>query len=198
MRSFCSSIQLVSFVALVTTGVAYAQESEERRPARAAWELSVVEARVVAIDHDTRELTLRGPSGELATLEAGEQVERLDEIDAGDFVVAEFWTYIMAEFRDPTAAERENPLVILAEGERAIDSAPPGAVFGAVARAVVTIEIINRPDMVVTVLGPGGNYVAVPVEDAELITELRVGEVLVMTYAEALALSLEKAGPESR
>ena len=46
--------------------------------------------------------------------------------------------------------------------------------------------------MTVTVKGPRGNFVTVDVEDKALIEKLNVGEVGILTYAEALALSLEK------
>jgi predicted amino acid racemase len=63
---------------------------------------------------------------------------------------------------------------------------------GAIVKAVVTIEALNRPLMVATVSGPNGNFVSIPMEDEKLITELHIGEVLVLTYAEAVAVSLEK------
>lgn len=68
----------------------------------------------------------------------------------------------------------------------------PGAQVGAIVQAVVSIEIINRPYMEVTIKGPRGNYVTIPVEDEKMITEIRVGQRLVMTYAEAVAVSLIK------
>ena len=46
--------------------------------------------------------------------------------------------------------------------------------------------------MEVTVSGPQGNYVTFPIVDPDLIRQLHVGEVSVVTYAEALALLLEK------
>ena len=58
-----------------------------------------------------------------------------------------------------------------------------------------TIEIINREDKLVTIKGPRGKYVTLPAKDPALLEELKIGEVLVMTYAEALALSLEKVKP---
>ena len=63
---------------------------------------------------------------------------------------------------------------------------------GAVVKAVVTIEALNRPFMVATVMGPQGNYVAIPMEDEQLITELNIGQVVILTYAEAMAVALEK------
>ena len=61
-------------------------------------------------------------------------------------------------------------------------------------KAVVTIEALNRPFMVATVSGPNGNFVSIPMEDEKLMTELHIGEVLILTYAEAVAIALEKVG----
>jgi len=179
----------------LTSSLVLAQEGQERRPPREMWTQVMVQARVEAIDQVSREATLRGPKGNLVTLVVDERVKRLSEIEVGDIVTAEYWVYMMAEFRNPTAEEKETPLVILAEAGKAPEGMPPGAEVGAVVHAVVTIEIINRPDMEVTVKGPRGNYVSIAVEDQALIERLNVGEVVVMTYAEALALTLEKVNP---
>jgi len=193
MKTVRTSAILVCIVgAFVFSSVA--QENTERRPARDAWNLVAAEATIEAVNQETRDVTLRGPDGELMTIKAGDNVKRLKDIEVGDRVHAEFWTYIKAEFRDPTPEEKNTPVVLLAASEKVLEGAPPAANYGAIAKAVVTIEIINRPDMLVTVKGPGGNFVAVPVEDAELLKELHIGEVVVLTYAEAVALSLEKAG----
>ena len=100
--------------------------------------------------------------------------------------------YMKAEFRQPTAEELEEPLVVLVEGGRAPDSTDPAGIVGAEVKAVVTIEILNRPYMQVTVKGPRGNYTTLPMEDAELITQLHIGQVVILTYTEAMVVSLEK------
>ena len=69
---------------------------------------------------------------------------------------------------------------------------PPGAAAGIVVRAVVTVEVINRGDKLVTIKGPKGKYLTLPVEDMSLLTDLEIGEVVILTYAEAVALSIEK------
>jgi hypothetical protein len=189
------TIAVFSLIAVAGISIpAMAQQSEERRPSREKWEQVSMQARVEAIDLQTREVLLRGMEGNLVTLEADESVERFDEIGLGDVVKVEFWTYMKAEFRDPTPEERQEPLVILAETDKAPKDLAPGGAVGALVKAVVTIEIINRPDMIVTVRGPQGRYVSIPVADPVLITQLQVGEVTVITYAEALAMTLEKIG----
>jgi hypothetical protein len=123
-------------------------------------------------------------------------VERLNEFKVGDLVSADYWTYMKAEFRDPTPEEIKEPLVVLAGAGKAPEGMDPSAVVGAVVKAVITIEMINRPAMEVTIKGPRGKYLTMPVADKALIEQLKVGEVGVLTYAEALALSLEKIEKE--
>ena len=183
---------LMVTVIMVLSAAAFAQEGTERRPMRERWEELTIEAVIEAVDPEKREVLLRGPEGNLMTVTAGENVKRFNEIEVGDMVTAQFWTYLKAEFREPTEAEKAEPLVVLAGWGKAPKGKPPGAVVGRTIKAVVSIEIINRPDMFVTVRGPRGNYVSIPVEDNDLITQLNVGEVGVLTYTEAVVLTLEK------
>lgn len=183
---------LSAILLIAVSNTAFAEGPKEKKPARAALELVDIEAKVEAVDYEKREVLLRGPTGNLVTVEAGDEVKRLKEIKAGDFVKAQYYTYLVAEFREPTAEEKAAPLTILAESGKAIKELPPGAVVGALIKAVVSIEMIDRPDMMVTVKGPRGNYVSIPVADAKLMDELNIGEVVILTYAESVALTLGK------
>ena len=174
----------------------YAQDKEETRPDRERYLEVEMQGTVTAINPETREITLMGTDGGLQTITAGEAVERFDEIAVNDVLKFDFITYLKAEFRAPTAEEVEEPLQIMAEAGKAPEGMDPAGVVGAVVKAVVTIEALNRPFMLATVKGPGGNYVSIPMEDEELMTELRIGQVLILTYAEAMAISLEKVEVE--
>ena len=176
----------------------YGQETEEKRPSREKWDLAATQGRVTELNKETREITLMDVDGGLVTLTASDEVKRFDEISVGDFINFEYWTFMKAEFREPTAEEIEAPLVVLEEAGKAPEGVAPGAIVGAVVRAIVTIEVLNRPNMLATVRGPQGNYLTIPMEDAKLMEELRIGEVVIMTYAEALAISLEKVSSTSK
>ena len=151
---------LFSLVILVSFN-SFAQEKQDNRPPKEKWNLVIAEGRVTEVNKDLREVTVMGPEGNLLTMEVDESVERFDEVNVNDLISFEYYTYIMAEFRQPTAEELEEPLVIVAEGGKAPDNMDPSAVLGAVVKALVTVEIINRPEMMVTVKGPRGNYVSI-------------------------------------
>jgi hypothetical protein len=181
---------LACFALFYTT--AFCEEGAERRPPKDKWIHKTIEATVESINLETREAVLRGSDGSLTTIKADERVKRFHEIKAGDIVSAEYTMLITAEFRDPTPVEKQRPLVVLAARGKAPKDIDPAAAMGAIVRAVVTIEMINRPNMIVAVKGPRGNYVTIAVEDKALIEQLHVGEVAILTYSEALALSVEK------
>lgn len=185
------------FMAMVFLSInTYGQDKEETRPDRERYIVVEMQGTVTAINPETREITLMGTDGGLQTITAGEAVERFDEIAVNDILKFEYLTYLKAEFRAPTPEEVEEPLQVMAEAGKAPEGMDPAGVIGAVVKAVVTIEALNRPYMMATVSGPAGNYVSIPMEDEELMTELRIGQVLILTYAEAMAIALEKVEVE--
>jgi hypothetical protein len=191
-------MKLLKIYSLVLIGImlistnAFSQEDQDSRPAREKWNLVTMQGTVTEIVKETRDITLQGTDGKLVTITAGEAVERFDEIGVGDVMTFEYWEYLKAEFRKPTAEEMAEPLTVMAEGGKAPEGMDPAAVVGAMVKAVVSIEALNRPLMLATVKGPRGNYVTLPMEDEVLITELNIGQVLILTYAEAVAISLTK------
>ena len=147
---------------------------------------------ITALDTESREVTVIGQEGNIVTLIAGDEVERFNELEIGDLIKLEYWIYMMAEFRNPTKEELAEPLVIIAEAGKVDLDLPPGAAIGALVKAVVTVEVVNRPFMDVVVKGPQGNFMTIPVEDPSLIEMLNVGKVVILTYGEAMALYIEK------
>ena len=186
-------IYAVACIALaITTINVFGQENKDNRPPKEKWSLVTMQRKVTSIVKETREITLMGPRGDLVTMTASEAVERFDEIAVDDVITFDYYTYMMAEFRQPTSQELDEPIVVVAEGGKAPEGMDPGAVVGAVVKAVVTIEVLNRPYMLATIRGPRGNYMTLDVEDEELLTELNIGQQIIFYYAEAVAVSLEK------
>jgi len=165
---------------------AIAQEDRER------WLTEEITGIVISVNKETREITVTGPKGNMVTFTAGEDVERFNEIGDGDIIKFQYLTFIKAEFRAPNEEELAEPLVVMAEAAKAPADTPPGAAIGAMVKAVVKIVGLNSQFMTAIVQGPRGNYLTVPVNDMSLLEELRINQVLIMTYGEAIALSLEK------
>lgn len=181
-----------STILILLVQISFAQVIQEEQPSKERWNLVSSEGTVTKINKKTRELTLMGPEGDLNTIKAGEQIKRFDEISVDDKISFDYWTYIKAEFREPTLTERATPLQIISEAGKAPEGVAPGALVGAVAKAIVTIEVLNRPYMLATVRGPGGNFMTIPVQDPKILEKVRIGQEFILTYAEAIAVSLKK------
>jgi hypothetical protein len=110
----------------------------------------------------------------------------------GDLITFGLLTYVKAEFREPTPEEAANPLTVVAEAAMATDNLAPAGSVGAMIKGIVTIEALNRPFMLATVKGPGGNYLTLPVEDATLLEKLHIGQKFILTHAEVKVASLTK------
>lgn len=164
----------------------YSQEDREK------WIAEEITGIVTFINKESRGITVTGPDGNMVTFTAGEEVERFNEINDGDIIKFQYLTYIKAEFRAPNEEELAEPFVMIAETAKAPKDVPPGAAIGAMVKAVVTIVGLNSEFMTAIVKGPRGNFMTVPVEDITLLEQLHINQVLVMTYGEAIALSLEK------
>lgn len=184
---------IMLLLTLTLAALACVQTSVGDKPlSKEKWIRINIQASVENINAEKRELTLKEPQGGLITLTATEAIERFNEIKVGDTVEAEYWTFLRAEFREPTAEETATPLVVLAEAGRAPKEVDPAGAVGAVVKAVVQVVAIDYEGKKVAIQGPRGNFMILPVEDEAVLKNLEMGEVVIMTYAEAVALSLSK------
>src|SRR4051812_27125854 len=72
-----------------------------------------VTAKVQSIDVAKRELTLKGPLGNLNSFTVDKHVKRLDEVKVGDEVTADYYISVAGELRPPTEDERKNPIMMV-------------------------------------------------------------------------------------
>jgi hypothetical protein len=160
--------------------------------------LVTVTAKVQAIDQAKREITLKGPLGNVVTFVVDERVKRLNEISVGDDVTADYYVSLAGELRAPTEDEKKNPIVVLAGAVRAPkDSSPAGGALRAF-KVVATVQGLDLPTQSVTLRGPLGNYVTIRAENVDNLKKLRLDDTVLVTYTEALAISLQKVQPAKK
>jgi hypothetical protein len=160
--------------------------------------LATATAKVEAIDYATREVTLKGPLGNVVSFVVDERVKRLNEVKVGDEVTAEYYVSLAGELRAPTAEEKEHPLTVLAAAARAPkDTSPAGGVLRAF-KVVATVVGLDLPTQTVTLQGPLGNYVTIRAASVDNLKKLRLGDTIVVTYTQALAVSLQKTPPMAK
>jgi Cu/Ag efflux protein CusF len=195
--------------ALAAAGLTGAPVAAQQAPAAAvatgsdagkAAAVGVVEvrARVVAIDKDTRTVTLRsGGAGGVGTRQetvdviAGDDVKNFDRIAVGDDVVVR---YIRAVSLDLRKAGGAAGAPVVTEGAR--QAAPgdrPAAAKGREIRAVAEVTAVDPKAGTITLKGPRGNSVPLAVKNPEHFKVVKKGDKVDVTYVEAVAVAVEPA-----
>jgi hypothetical protein len=194
MKRVLSGVVAVVF-ALSFAGAAIGAEKktakEGEKPAIEESTLVTVTATVEAIDQKTRMVTLKGPQGNTVTFKAGEQIKNLSQVKVGDSVLAKYYESVAVEVKKPGEAK---PGVTTQE---AVTRAKPGETPKGLAVSQVTvtttITAIDKKKPSVTLKGADGKTTTVKVRNPKNLENVKVGDQVVITYTEALALSLEKA-----
>jgi hypothetical protein len=193
-----SGIQALVLAAVLAVCVASAA-AQSAEPLTAEESILVtVTAKVQAIDYEKREVTLKGPLGNVVTFSADKRIQRLNEVKVGDEVTADYYVSLAGELRAPTEAEKQAPLEVLGETVRAPKGAQPAGGKLRGFKAVTTVEGLDLPTQTVTLKGPMGNSATIRAKDVENLKKLRLGDTIVVTYTEALAISLKKAAPAKK
>ena len=192
---------LLAALSLALTLTACAQETKPVAPKPLSAERTIlvtVTAKVQAIDQAKREVTLQGPLGNVVTFVVDERVRRLNEVSVGDEVMADYYVSLAGELRAPTEDEKKNPLTILAGAARAPKGTSPAGGGLRAFKVVATVIGLDLPTQSVTLEGPLGNSGTIRAEKVENLKQLRLGDTVVVTYTEALAISLQKAKPAAK
>jgi hypothetical protein len=155
--------------------------------------VKTVAATIQAINVETRELTLKGPQGNVYTLFADPEIKRLNEFRVGDEIVLDYSISMAAEVRSPTPEELAKPYSVIEDTTRAGADKKPGVEGYKIVEAVVTVEGLDRQTQTLTIKGPKGNYLAIKVKDPTTLDKLRLGDVALVIYTESFALRIERA-----
>lgn len=177
----------VALLAMTLSGCADKAPKEELKVERAGMVSS--SATVTAIDISTRLVTLKGPDGRSLTLRAGKEVVNLPQVKVGDEVVVSYAQSLAVRMAKPGEVRDD-----LAQG---IAKAVPGGMPGGVEiiERTVTAKIleINKSLETASLQLPDGDMRIVKVQDPANLDKVKVGDSIVITFTEAMAISVEKA-----
>ena len=154
----------------------------------------VVEARatVTAIDLPQRLVTLKDQSGEETVLQVSQEVRNLEQVKVGDEVVV---THTEALAWQVKAAGEGAPGV--SEGTdvtRAKPGEKPGGTVGRTVTVTATITAIDMANDTVTLTGPGGRSQTIKARDPANLRKVKVGDLVDITYTEAVAIAVRPVG----
>lgn len=148
---------------------------------------ATVTATVVAIEPDTRTVTLKEKNGKVIQLEVGEEARNFDQLKVGDIVTTEY-REAMSLSLSKTSGSR--PVTQRLIENRSAPGAKPGGTIGREVTVMADVVAVNPKAKTVTLKGPQGNTVDVVVEDPEQMKNVRKGDQVEVVYTEAVAITV--------
>ncbi len=148
-----------------------------------------VTATVEAIDMQTRMVTIRGSNGNSLTVHAGEEVGNLPQVRVGDEVVLVYVESVAVRMAEPGEVRDESSK----EVSRATPGSKPGVVRVNETINSATVEAIDKADDTATLRMLNGSLRVVKIKDSANLEKVKIGDKIVITSTEAMALSVQKA-----
>ena len=172
----------------LATGV-FAQATQGAAPPTVVKEMeAVMTATVVAIDMEKRIVSLKREDGQVRDIKVGEEAVNLPQVKVGDLVTVTFYESIAVEVIKPGtyAGTGEKTAIV-----RAKPGEMPGGMTARQVTMTATIMAIDMQKSTMTLKGPEGKVATVKVQDPTNLEQVKVGDELMITFTEALAISVE-------
>ena len=147
---------------------------------------------IVAIDSTYRIVTLKTATGKTVEVVAGPEVKNFDQLRVGQKVKAEYSEALSLELKKGGGGVRgvsEKGGAVKAEA-----GAKPGAAGARQVTVLADVVKVDTKAHLVTLKGPGGNFVDLHVEDPEQLKNIKKGDQVEAVYTEAVAVTVEPAG----
>ena len=153
--------------------------------------LLTVRATVEAVDSANRIVKLTDRTGRVVDLKVAEEVAKLPQVKVGDQVVAKYYEPSAVEIRLPGEPQG---IIVTKEGAAAKPEGEPAWVARNRITVTGAVDTIDHAGTHFTIKGPDGRLLKIFLASPKCLKNVRVGDQLVVTYIEALAISMEIAG----
>ena len=180
------SMMLASAVLAGFGGIVAAQPAANTMPAVAAADVTTITAKVEAIDAANRTVTVRGPMGRSVTLKAGEQVKNFPQLKVGDDLVLKYAEAISVALKKTPGGRSETKTTTGPITNPA--GAKPGMAMAQQTVWVAKVEQVDAKRSEVLLQGPQGRYAEVKVKDPSVMSQIKAGDEVEITYTEAVLL----------
>jgi hypothetical protein len=185
---------VVIAVALAAAGIASAQTAggiaATAPGAAAVAQGAKFTATFSAIDPATRDVTLKGPQGNLVTLTAGPEVKYFAQMKVGDQVDVEYIEALTLELKKGGGLVVKRTEDAGAVGAKA--GAKPGGAIGRQVTVVADVIATDPAKQTVTLKGPQ-RTVDLRIADPEQFKRVAKGDQVEATYTQAVAIAVVPA-----
>ena len=151
-------------------------------------EMRTESATVEAIETSTRTVTLKKADGTYATITAGPDIKRFEEVKVGDKVSARYYENVVVRLKQPGEKEVDSRVT----GTTGSDQVLPGGTKAKQLTMTATIAAIDMDAPSVTFTGPNGWKYVSKVQDTAALAKVKVGDKVEIVWTEAVLVSLER------
>jgi len=189
MKNILAAAAIVSVAPLVSTAVA-----QDHGPVVVGQTEAVVT--VIKLDRKARRVTFQGPRGNQVTMIVPEEAQNLDQVRVG--------SQFNVKYVESVAVGLQRGGKPVAAVDQQVRLAPkggnPGGIVVNTAKISANVVAIDYASREVAVRGPQGNIRSFRVADeVQGFRDVKVGDTISVTYAEALALSMiPEPGPKAK
>jgi hypothetical protein len=144
-------------------------------------------AKIVAIDSTNRIVTLQDAQGNTQSIKVGPDVTRFSALKVGDtvtFTYQESVALAIVKAAGPPVV-LASPTVVRTAGDK------PGGTISQTQTVTVTIASIDMTTPAITVTTQDGKTISMLVRNPANLTGLKVGDLVQITYNQALAISVK-------
>jgi len=147
-------------------------------------------ATVKSINQKTRMVTLLRSDGEPIRFRVGDDVANLPQVRKGDLVNVTYYESVALHLRKPSRGRMG--VTVDADAARAEPGGLPAGAVGRELKVTSKIVAVDRRNRTVTLELPSTERMTFAVEDAAQLKRLKVGDLVQVTYREAVAVAVNK------
>jgi hypothetical protein len=189
MNKFLTILAL-TFLACATVSAEHHEKEEMERPYFHASESRMISAAVESINHETREVTVLDQDGMEVSFIASEEARNLDQVAVGDIIHAEYVSSVTVEVVANEGMEPET--AEMAAMARTKEGEMPGMVAMDTLVATAVVEEINIEANTFKLRDSDGMIAEYTARVPENLKRAKVGDLVIMTFTEAVAVSVEE------
>jgi hypothetical protein len=189
------AVAAAALVSLTIAGVSVAADQapvtkdSTKKPSVKKERLVTETATVQAVDLAARVITLKGSKGNVYDITAGKEVRNLAQVKVGDQVKVKYYQSLAIEVMAPGQAPGGTQAAVVTD--RAKPGEKPAGMIGGQVTVTAKVEAIDKKKQTVTLKGPEGKTREVKVANPTNLVNVKVGDEVVITLTEAVAISVE-------
>ena len=196
MKTWTMSLSMSVLLAMAIAGPVGAQTPPSSSPTmggKAEGALVRVRGTVAAVDKENKTITLKGPRGRTLTFDVQDPT-KLDAVKVGDPVVGTYLEAVAVQLR-PAGSTTPSATVTESRAGSKPGENPAGAIRREVSITGKIVKIDTKAQRV-TLEGPMGGQETIKVKDPKNLEGVKVGDLVEITYLQALVVALDKPKTE--